>query len=262
MTMVALGKRIRQFRESRGLSQEALAKLLGVSRPTLSLIEAGERKVTADEVKRLGDIFNISVDSFFDETREPRVVIAEARAEYKKARDEIRIGVPRKNLEKFKEVLLYVLNKVGGKPNVGETVLYKLLYFIDFDYYEQYEEQMVGATYKKNRFGPTPLEFRKVAEKMMEARELQKLPNKYFEYPQTKYLPLRAPDLSRLNGREVDIIDRVLDRLSDMTAAQISEYSHNDVPWLSTDEGGIIPYETVFYRTPAYSMRAYDAGLS
>jgi transcriptional regulator with XRE-family HTH domain len=262
MTMVTLGRRIRQFRESRGLSQETLAKLVGVSRPTLSLIETGERKVSADEIRRLGDIFNISVDAFFDETKEPRVVIAEAGAEYKKARDEIRIDVPRKNLEKFREVLLYVLGKVGAKPNVGETVLYKLLYFIDFDYYEQYEEQMIGATYKKNKFGPTPVEFRKIAEKMIEARELQKLPDRYFEYPQTKYLPLRASDVSRLNGREIGVIDRVLDRLSDMTAAQISEYSHDDVPWLSTEEGGIIPYETVFYRTPAYSARTYDAGVS
>jgi transcriptional regulator with XRE-family HTH domain len=253
--MIALGRRIRQFRESRGLSQEALASLLGVSRPTLSQIETGERRVSAEEIKRLGDIFNISVDAFFDENKDAHVVISEARAEYRKTQSEIRIDVPRKNLEKFKEVLLYVLNRVGAKPNVGETVLYKLLYFIDFDYYEQYEEQLIGATYKRDKFGPTPLEFRKIADRMIEARELQRLPNKYFEYPQTKYLPLRAPDLSRLSGREIGVIDRVLDRLSDMSATQISEYSHNDVPWLSTGEGGVIQYETVFYRTPAYATR-------
>jgi hypothetical protein len=97
---------------------------------------------------------------------------------------------------------------------------------------------------------------------MIEAGELRKLPDKFFNYPQTKYLPLRRPDLSRLSGREVDVINRVLDKLSDMTAVQISEYSHNDVPWLSTEEGCVIPYETVFYRTPAYATRSYDAGVS
>lgn len=260
--MAALGSRVRHFRESRGLSQEALAKLLGVSRPTLSLIETGERKLSADEVKRLADIFNVSVDAFFDESKSPQVFIREAGAEYKKAASELRIDVPQKNLAKFREVLLYVLNKVGAKPNVGETVLYKLLYFIDFDHYERYEEQLVGATYKKNKYGPTPLEFGKVAERMIEAGELQKLPDKFFSYPQTKYLPLRRPDLSLFSGREIEVIDRVLDRLSDLTAAQISEYSHNDVPWLSTEEGGVISYESVFYRTPAYSARPGDAGLS
>ena len=34
------------------------------------------------------------------------------------------------------------------------TVLYKLLYFIDFDYYEKFEEQLVGATYIKNHLDP------------------------------------------------------------------------------------------------------------
>jgi len=260
--MVSLGKRIRQYRETRGLSQEALAKLLGVSRPTLSLIETGDRKVCADEIKRLSDIFNITVDAFFDEAKEPRIVVSEARADYKKTPQEIRIDVPQKNLAKFKEVLLYVLGRVGAKPNVGETVLYKLLYFIDFDYYESYEEQLIGATYKKNAYGPTPLEFRKVAERMIESGELQKLPNKFFGYPQTKYLPLRRPDLSLLNGREIEVIDRVLDRLSDMSAGQISEYSHHDVPWLSTDEGGVISYEAVFYRTAPYTARSGDAGVS
>ena len=259
--MATLGSRVRQIRESRGLNQEALAKLLGVSRPTLSLIETGERKISAEEIKRLADIFNVSVDAFFDESKDPGVFIREAGAEYKKPGNEIRIDIPRKNLAKFKEALLYVLNKVGAKPNIGETVLYKLLYFIDFDYYEQYEEQFVGATYKKNKFGPTPLEFRKVVEMMIEAGEVQKLPNKYFNYPQTKYLPLRRPDLSQLGAAEITVIDRVLDRLSDMTAAQISEYSHNDVPWLSTADGDVIPYEAVFYRTAPYATRNYDAGV-
>jgi len=259
--MATLGSRVRQIRESRGLSQAALARLLGVSRPTLSLIETGKRKLGAEELKRLADIFNTSVDVLFDDSKDPQIVIREAGAEYKRSGSEIRIDVPRKNLAKFREVLLYILNKVGAKPNVGETVLYKLLYFIDFDYYEQYEEQLVGATYKKNKFGPTPLEFRKVAELMIEAGDLQKLPNKYFNYPQTKYLPLRRPDLTRLGAAEIAVIDRVLSRLSDMPAAQISEYSHHDVPWLSTEEGEIIRYETVFYRTPGYVTRTADAAI-
>lgn len=260
--MAALGSRVRRFRESRGLNQEALAKLLGVARPTLSLIETGERKLSAEEIKRLADIFDVSVDAFFDESKSPQVFIRKARAECKKAAGEIRIDVPRKNLIKFREVLLYILNKVGAKPDIGETVLYKLLYFIDFDYYERYEEQLVGATYKKNKYGPTPLEFAKVAEQMIKSGDLRKLPDKFFGYPQTKYLPLRRPDLSFVSGREIEVINRVLDRLSDMTAAQISEYSHHDVPWLSTDEGGLIPYETVFYRTAAYTARAGDAVVS
>jgi hypothetical protein len=42
------------------------------------------------------------------------------------------------------------LRKVGGKPNEGMTVIYKRLYFIDFDYYEKYEYQLMGLVYVKN----------------------------------------------------------------------------------------------------------------
>ena len=42
-----------------------------------------------------------------------------------------------------------------------------------------------------------------------------------------------------------------------MNASQISAYSHNDVPWMTTKDGEAIEYESVFYRTPPYSVRAY-----
>lgn len=42
-----------------------------------------------------------------------------------------------------------------------------------------------------------------------------------------------------------------------MNASTISEYSHQDVPWIVTPERHRIDYESVFYRTPAYSVREY-----
>ena len=170
----------------------------------------------------------------------------------------MRISVPQKNFEKFKEVLLYILNKVGSKANVGETVIYKLLYFIDFDYYEKYEEQFIGASYIKNKYGPTPVEFVKLVSKMIEEGEIEKVDSDYYSYPQTKYLPRRKPDLKKLSAIEKDVIDDVLNRLSDMNAAQISEYSHGDIPWLTTEDEDPIDYELVFYRNPPYNVREYE----
>lgn len=253
-----LGKRIKYLREKIGISQQRLAELLGVSRPTVSQIENGERKISAQELIQLSKIFNLTVDNLLDLEKEPEVVIREAKERKIKEKSRIRIGVPQKNLKKFKEVLLYILNKVGSKPNIGETVIYKLLYFIDFDFYEKYEEQLIGATYIKNHFGPTPIEFKKVIDDMIKNKEIERIESKYFEYPQTKYLPLRKADISILKGYEIETINEVLNKLSDMNAAQISDYSHNDVPWLVTEEGDKIDYESVFYRTPPYSVREYS----
>lgn len=254
--MAEIGENIKELRTKTGISQQRLAELLGVSRPAISQIENRERKVSADELDRLAKIFNISVNSLLNKEREPEVILEE-KAKEKKLRPSIRINVPQNNLEKFKEVLLYILNKVGSKPNIGETVIYKLLYFIDFDFYEKYEEQLMGAAYIKNHYGPTPVEFEKIVEKMT-GKEIVKVKSSYFDFPQTKYLPLRKPDLTKLKASEVETIDNVLNKLSDMNAKQISDYSHNDVPWLTTEDETIIEYESVFYRTAPYSVREYD----
>lgn len=251
-----LSKRIKAMREKLGYSQKFVSDKLGVSRVAISQIENNERKIKADELMKLAEIFNISIYALIDPTKDIEIVLEKERKN-KKGTTGMRINVPQKNLKKFKEVLLYILSKVGSKPNIGETVIYKLLYFIDFNYYEKYEEQLIGATYIKNHYGPTPKEFVKIIEKMEEDKELVMIKGKYFEYPQRKYLPLRMPDLSVLNGSELEVINEVLDKLSDMNAVQISEYSHKDVPWLTADDGEIIEYESVFYRTPEYSVRSY-----
>ena len=252
-----LGRRIRGLREEAGISQNKLAQMLDVSRPTITQMELGARKVSIDELVRLSEIFNVSVESMLGLGKEPEVVLAR-RKKGEKAVQQIRISVPWKNLEKFKEVLLYILSKVGSKSNIGETVLYKLLYFIDFDHYEKYEEQLIGATYLKNDYGPTPIEFRKIVDEMIGNKDIEKVESEYFSFRQRKYLPRRTPDLSKLRASELEVIDDVLNRLSDMNATQISEYSHGDVPWLTTDKGKTIEYESVFYRTAPYSVRQYD----
>ena len=255
-----LGENIKMLRKQHGITQQKLADLLGLSRPTVSQIEIGERKLSADELIKLADIFNISVEYLLGLKREPKIIIKKTERK-EKPKYQVRINVPQKNIKKFKEVLLYILNKVGSKPNIGETVLYKILYFIDFDFYEKYEEQLIGATYIKNNYGPTPVEFRKIVEKMIDDGEIIKVESTYFEYPQTKYLPVRKADLTKFKANEIELIDNILYRLSDMNASQISEYSHNDVPWLTTENQGIIEYESVFYRTPSYSVREYDEDI-
>jgi transcriptional regulator with XRE-family HTH domain len=253
-----LGAKIKHLRSQHSLNQQKLAEVLGVPRPAISQIENGIRSVTAEELVKLSKIFSLTVDSLLDLHSEPEVVLPKKGAGKKKPKQEIRINVPQKNLEKFKEVLLYILDKVGSKANIGETVIYKLLYFIDFNFYEKHEEQLMGAQYMKNRYGPTPVEFAKIVDQMVKNHEVEKVKSKYFEHPQTKYLPLRKPDLSNLTAGELTVIEDVLNRLSDMNAKQISDYSHDDIPWKTAKEGEIIEYESVFYRTPGYSVREYE----
>ena len=258
-----LAKFIQEQRKKRNLAQGYLASELGVSRPTYIQIEQGARELTVSEAEKLARIFGISLENFLQEKETSITVTIEKGKQppVTTQAEDIRISVPQKNLEKFKEVLLYVLSKVGGKPNVGETVLYKLLYFIDFDYYEKYEEQLLGATYIKNHYGPTPIEFKDIVEEMIKRGEIVRVTSKYFNYPQLKYLPVKDPDLTKLkDARELQHIDEVLARLGDKNATELTDYSHEDVPWIIAKENKPLDYEAVFYRTPKTSVRNYDDG--
>jgi len=257
-----LGKFILEQRKKHNLTQEFLASKIGVSRPTYVQIEQGERDITISEAKKLADVFGIDFDDFV-RGRDGSISteIRKIDRKEKTEKQEIRISVPQENLEKFKEVLLYILSKVGGKPNVGEAVIYKLLYFIDFDFYEKFEEQLVGATYIKNHYGPTPIKFKAVVDDMIQSGEIVKVEGKYFNYPQRKYLPVRRPNLDILSGREIEHIDDVLARLSDKNAKEMENYSHEDIPWKTAESGKPLSYESVFYRDERYSVRNYDDEL-
>ncbi len=249
-----LGKRIRLLRETKSWRQEELAQKVGLSRKALSFIENNHRQRKAEELNRFADILEVSCDQLLGRIPLDKVTLGNIYP-IQKAKEVMRISVPAKNVQKFREVLLYILNKVGAKSNVGETAIYKLLYFIDFDFYEKYEEQFVGATYKKNTFGPTPMEFAAIVDLMILDKEVEKIHSAYYQKEQKKYLPLRKPNLDCFSGKEIALIDEVLNRLSDKNASQISEYSHGDIPWKVTEDMEIIDYETVFYRTSEYSVR-------
>lgn len=54
--------RLRAAREQAGLSQGQVAKMLDYQRPTISEIEAGRRKASAEEIARLAEIYDVSPD--------------------------------------------------------------------------------------------------------------------------------------------------------------------------------------------------------
>lgn len=249
-----IGLNIRCLREKLGMRQEDLAGQMGMGRSTIAQIEGGKRKVTVEELVSFARVLNTTASHLIDPKLIPEEAVESSNKEdIRRVRE--RISIPQNNFRKFKEVLLYILTRVGAKPNIGETVLYKLLYFIDFNYYEKYEEQLIGAAYIKNTYGPTPAHFQKLVEEMIGEGSLVKVSSKYFNYPQTKYLPKRDPDLSLLRANELEVINEVLRALSDKNASQISEYSHNDIPWMTATDGEQIDYEAVFYRTSEYSVR-------
>ena len=61
--MVEIGQKTAELRMRAGISQQRLAEMLGVSRPTITQIENGKRKVSVNELVKLSEIFNLSVEN-------------------------------------------------------------------------------------------------------------------------------------------------------------------------------------------------------
>ena len=92
---------------------------------------------------------------------------------------------------------------------------------------------------------------------MIDQNKLQRVKTDYHGYSQTRYLPLEKADLTELKASEKEVIDRVVEQMSDWSASAVSNYSHNDIPWLASKEGEVIDYELAFYREAPFSVRNY-----
>ena len=252
-----LGRRISSLRKLKGYSQADLARQLNISRSSLAQIELGNRSIDALELQGLSLALGFSLDEFMS----AGFMVNDLPLSYAQQTKEVAVErdpAPKLKAGKLRNVLLYILGKCAGKPNVGEKVLSKLLYFSEFNYFELYEEHLIGASYRKLPYGPVPGGLTTMISDMIGAGLLKRIITEYHGLPQTRYLPLVKAELSELRASEKEVIDKVIEQMSDWSAAAITNYAHKDMPWLATREGGEINYELAFYRDIPYSVRSYD----
>ena len=119
-----IGQRIAELRKRKQLSQEDLAKMVGISRPSLTQIELGKRSLNIMELQKFGQVLGFSLDDFMSEKFSLDAL--HYSEEKKEKRVTNRISVPSLKVGKMKNILLYILERCAGKPNVGETVLYNM----------------------------------------------------------------------------------------------------------------------------------------
>jgi transcriptional regulator with XRE-family HTH domain len=254
LSKTELGQRIAQLRKQKGLSQEELAQQLDMPRSSLTQIELGNRGIDVQELQQLSELLGVSLYRLLGTEAEQGLDWSASPT----TSTDLRVSIPQLKVEKFTQVLLYILERCAGKPNVGETVLNKLLYFSDFNYYELYEEQMTGASYRKLPYGPVPQRMDTILTYMIDHGMMQRVKTEYHGYPQSRFIPLMRADLRQLKASEKDVIDRVIEQMADWSAAAISDWSHKDMPWLATAEGDEIDYELAFYREMPFTVRNYD----
>lgn len=98
--MTTINERIKEFRNQLHLSQEYVAKFLGINRATYTQMENGKRKITAEDVLKLSELFGVTADALLNENKmsQPATVFARSFEKLDK-NDQAEIM----NLIKFKE---------------------------------------------------------------------------------------------------------------------------------------------------------------
>lgn len=254
-----LGERIQHLRQQHAYSQEEVAKSLQISRQAVGQIEKGERSLSAIELALLAVLFDCTTD-----------VLVHKGPVWKTARSprlkQVDVSFQK---EKCKHVLLYVLSRLGGKPTFGETVLYKILYFIDFNAFELLGQSVTGLTYVRFERGPVPVleQFGSMVKEMEEQGQVKRFTQQYFGKMQKRLIALDDALIDLFSVHEKEIMDRVIAELGDRNGAQISEYAHGDAPWVLTQENQPIEYPLVEFRRAPYALTDtqgswMDAGAS
>lgn len=234
---MSIHETIKSLRNQAGISQEQMADLLAMSRITYTHIESGKRELKTSEIEKIAQFFEITPMELMQ-----TVSISK--------KNEIRSPQT-----KMMNVILYILSKCAGKPNLGKIVMNKLLYFIDFNYHEKYHESLTGATYIKMPMGPVPKDIEELLQQMKDQWYIDIVQGEYFWYMQTRLIPKSAPNIQQLTGPQLEEIDYVINQYSDKTGKWLTEFSHGDIPWKVTKTiGQEISYGLAHYREWIYRV--------
>lgn len=100
--MTTINERIKNFRNQLHLSQEYVANFLGLNRATYTQMENGKRKITAEDISRLSELFGVTADAILSENQmsQPAAVFARS---FEKLDENDQAEIM--NLIKFKEQL-------------------------------------------------------------------------------------------------------------------------------------------------------------
>lgn len=111
-----VGRKIRQLRRQRKLTQTELADRIGIHQSDLSRMEQGEYKVGLDTLLKVLQTFNISIGEFFEEGAKDHGVLDKFRRLSPSAQKEVESFIEFKALQEGDE-----LDDEGGSEGDDES---------------------------------------------------------------------------------------------------------------------------------------------
>ncbi|MCR4279951.1 MAG: helix-turn-helix domain-containing protein [Candidatus Komeilibacteria bacterium] len=211
-------------RKNYGWTQEEMASVIGISRPTYVALEKGEGSLTIAQLTKLANKLGC----------QPEDILAE------QIIDE----------NKYQGILLEaVLSGAGRDGKIPKTKLAKLIYLADFGWYYQHLESITGAQYRKLPQGPVPNYYFSAIDDLfdkglinIEIKDNAQLISLTDAGKQVKF--------KNLTKVELDFVRKVAKKWQEKRTNEIVAFTHQQLPYKVCTEGEIIPYELITQQDP------------
>ncbi len=152
------------------------------------------------------------------------------------------------NEKKYKNAILFFAKKIQN-GTLGKLKLMKLLYYLDFDFFEKYGRPVTGDEYLRFENGPVPRMAEKII-KQMSGKEIKitsrKMPKGYND--QQHIEPLTDFNPESFSKEEILMMEEIADKWEKFTGAEMKSASHGEAPWIATKPNDIIDYNLAYYR--------------
>lgn len=215
--------------------------MLGISRVTYNLIE-NEKTPREPYRNQIEEIFDISVDAL---ARNQHAVIQRSLSD----EDYIRV----------RDIFLYIVSQTSNLPNIGKTVLYKILYFCEFDRYELHRERLLWIDFVKLPRWPAPASFDHIVYRLSKEKAIVPISASYNWYLQQRYIINQSIPDNILSLEHKQFIDNIIETIGQMNATEVSDYSHGDIPRKVTKDMQCIDISLALHRQYPYSVTAIAA---
>lgn len=219
-------KFLSEIRTKNSWTQEDMAKILGISRPTYIAIEKGNVSMTLDQLNRLADKLGC----------QPEDIMAENIV----------------NEPKYRQVLLETLKHgADSDGKITKTKLAKLIYLNDFGWYYHHLESMTGAKYRKLSQGPVPNLYFAILEELNDEGLINFEVN---DDCQLISLSKAGEQIKKdlLDSKEINFIKKVSQKWQGARAKEIVAFTHQQLPYKICRYGEVIPYELITQQDPDY----------
>lgn len=158
------------------------------------------------------------------------------------------ISMPKINPKKYKNVVLFFAKRIQN-GTLGKLKMMKLLYYLDFDFFEKYGRSVTGDEYLRFENGPVP----RMAEKFlkeMNGKEIKITKRKVADgYNDQMHIEALADfDVNVFEKEELVMLEEIAGKWEKFSGSEMKNASHGEAPWIATKPDDVIDYNLALYR--------------